>query len=1047
MTYSTQPELAPAFGSRAAQLGRSPADGLFGQTQSELAQPADSKPIRPALDMLGISTHSNGSLSPTSPTSSTSFASGRRSPSTARSSPDLTQHLNGFNMPLSTAGPAPSPPVNPLYQLSAEMTAKARARDAVGQPEVRPSSSSANQPNRAGEFAHLTGLIKQEARHEVQLEHSLSVNSNISSHKEQVPAGQGSHSARRVMVGSDRLSLNSFDSADDPFPKPEQGSAEPPLDSVLVKHKEDDQSFTDQLRMHRAERQAERRTASNSISNGSASPTIKGKERAPNQEVQDALERTLPPGSPPLHQSALGDDQPHSPPLNGRRSPQKELLLPRMAAGRKERDSDRHSPRLSGNANGMIRVPERSPRLNSGFVVTSRKERPPSPEAARIEPRLSPQLTPNSNLKPLKLAGSASPPHQTGSYFASSPPDLKLGPAYVTSPVELVQLEPAEVYKQNGNPPPSSTSLLSVNRGTPPPMRRANTTGSPSLLAPPSPSPPALNSQPSRLSPQRSSSFPLRTDHSSVNADEEGDEVEESIAAQALAIRKARAEKKLEQAMGSGAASGAGIGLGHSTSVSSGAGGAPLKRRSTRLGSQSDGPTGAGVLVGNLIGQDHANYVLMYNMLTGIRIGVSRCQAKMARPITDADYTARHKFSFDIVGNELTPSTKYDFKFKDYAPWIFRDIREFFYLDPSDYLVSLTAKYILSELGSPGKSGSFFYFSRDYRFIIKTIHHSEHKFLRSVLKEYHEYIKANPHTLLSRFYGLHRVKLPRGRKIHFVIMNNLFPPHRDIHETYDLKGSAIGRLYPEEKAAANPRGILKDLNWLGRQRELRLGPEKKALFEEQLKRDTQLMQRLGIMDYSLLTGIHHLAKGNTENVRDGLLTVFQPDTVKLHRTPTQLKRIQAANAVRAAVDRSNPQALDVTANLPGHDSAADRQRFLFYRDEGGLKATGDANEDLDDIYYLGIIDILTPYRCVKRLEHFWKGLQHDKHMISAVPPKEYGDRFLSFIYSIIRGNDKSTRPKMYENGQVPEGAAQGKEQESKAPEVPGAEGPTTKEVE
>jgi 1-phosphatidylinositol-4-phosphate 5-kinase len=135
----------------------------------------------------------------------------------------------------------------------------------------------------------------------------------------------------------------------------------------------------------------------------------------------------------------------------------------------------------------------------------------------------------------------------------------------------------------------------------------------------------------------------------------------------------------------------------------------------------------------------------------------------------------------------LTPSTKYDFKFKDYAPWVFRELREYFCLDPSDYLVSLTAKYILSELGSPGKSGSFFYFSRDYRFIIKTIRHSEHKFLRKILKEYHEYIKKNPHTLLSRFYGLHRVKLPRGRKIHFVIMNNLFPPHRDIHETYDLK--------------------------------------------------------------------------------------------------------------------------------------------------------------------------------------------------------------------------------------------------------------------
>lgn len=139
----------------------------------------------------------------------------------------------------------------------------------------------------------------------------------------------------------------------------------------------------------------------------------------------------------------------------------------------------------------------------------------------------------------------------------------------------------------------------------------------------------------------------------------------------------------------------------------------------------------------------------------------------------------------------MTPSAKYDFKFKDYAPWVFRELREHFHLDPADYLLSLTAKYILSELGSPGKSGSFFYFSRDYRFIIKTIHHAEHKFLRNILRQYHEHVKSNPHTLLSRFYGLHRVKLPRGRKIHFVIMNNLFPPHRDIHETYDLKVSLM----------------------------------------------------------------------------------------------------------------------------------------------------------------------------------------------------------------------------------------------------------------
>ena len=93
---------------------------------------------------------------------------------------------------------------------------------------------------------------------------------------------------------------------------------------------------------------------------------------------------------------------------------------------------------------------------------------------------------------------------------------------------------------------------------------------------------------------------------------------------------------------------------------------------------------------------------------------------------------------------------------------MFRELREdSFHLDPADYLLSLPAKYILSELGSPGKSGSFFYFSRDYRFIIKTIHHTEHAYLRRILPRYYEHVKNNPHTLVSRFYGLHRVKLPR----------------------------------------------------------------------------------------------------------------------------------------------------------------------------------------------------------------------------------------------------------------------------------------------
>lgn len=227
------------------------------------------------------------------------------------------------------------------------------------------------------------------------------------------------------------------------------------------------------------------------------------------------------------------------------------------------------------------------------------------------------------------------------------------------------------------------------------------------------------------------------------------------------------------------------------------------------------------------------------------------------------------------MGNELTPSAKYDFKFKDYAPWVFRHLREdIFHLDPADYLLSLTARYILSELGSPGKSGSFFYFSRDYRFIIKTIRHSEHKFLLSILRRYFDFVKDNPHTLLSRFYGLHRVKLPRGKKIHFVIMNNLFPPHKDIHETFDLKGSTVGREYPETKVAENPGAVLKDLNWIKWGKRLELGPEKRALLSEQLRRDADFLKSVYVMDYSLLVGIHNMERGNRDKVRKNTLKVF-----------------------------------------------------------------------------------------------------------------------------------------------------------------------------
>ncbi|KAI0418959.1 hypothetical protein F5X98DRAFT_96996 [Xylaria grammica] len=427
------------------------------------------------------------------------------------------------------------------------------------------------------------------------------------------------------------------------------------------------------------------------------------------------------------------------------------------------------------------------------------------------------------------------------------------------------------------------------------------------------------------------------------------------------------------------------------------------------------------VLVGTKVDENHANWTTAYNMLTGIRVSVSRTNAKLDRPLTDDDFEAKQKSTFDIAGNELVPSAKYDFKFKDYAPWVFRHLRALFRLDPADYLMSLTGKYILSELGSPGKSGSFFYFSRDYKYIIKTIHHGEHKFLRKILKEYYNHVIDNPNTLLSQFYGLHRVKMPYGKKIHFVVMNNLFPPHKDIHTTFDLKGSTIGRDYKEEDLEKNPRATLKDLNWLRRTRHLELGLQKRQLFLQQLQRDVKLLQKLKIMDYSLLIGMHDLRKGNGENLRDKTLQVFNPGGAGqtddgpdpnqvLMRTPSKLESARKARELRQMVKAERPVPMRQTSDrMPDELAEGHSRGGVFYNDDGGLRATHEDNTPGEEVYYLGVIDCLTHYGMIKKIEHFWKGLSSDRTQISALPPDEYGERFLKFMSGITMSPEEAAR--------------------------------------
>lgn len=407
------------------------------------------------------------------------------------------------------------------------------------------------------------------------------------------------------------------------------------------------------------------------------------------------------------------------------------------------------------------------------------------------------------------------------------------------------------------------------------------------------------------------------------------------------------------------------------------------------------------VILGNKIDEGHRNFVMAYNMLTGIRVAVSGCSGVM-KSLSDSDFRSTKKLTFNADGSELTPSSKYDFKFKDYCPEVFRELRSLFGIDPADYLMSITGKYILSELGSPGKSGSFFYYSRDFRFIIKTIHHAEHKQLRRILKTYYSHVKENPNTLVSQFYGLHRLKVNGGmKKIHFIVMNNLFPPHRDIHLKYDLKGSTWGRYTridttnndkdkdgKEEQKKDISDFTLKDLNWLEREDKIKFGPEKRQIFTQQLEADVKFMKKINVMDYSLLLGVHDVKKGNSLTTEK--LSVYEPKS-----------------NVRSELFKTNPRDIDRGVDLP-RSVFPGRSKYIFYGHDGGIRATDEEDKPLPEIYYLGIIDCLTNYSFKKRLETLWRSLSHSRSTISAIPAKEYGDRFVNFIRAGISTNKVKT---------------------------------------
>ncbi|KAJ4774577.1 Phosphatidylinositol 4-phosphate 5-kinase 4 [Rhynchospora pubera] len=372
---------------------------------------------------------------------------------------------------------------------------------------------------------------------------------------------------------------------------------------------------------------------------------------------------------------------------------------------------------------------------------------------------------------------------------------------------------------------------------------------------------------------------------------------------------------------------------------------------------------------GETICEGHRNYELMLNLQLGIRHAVGKQSAPTSLDLKASAFDPKEKVwtRFPPEGSKHTPPHQScDFRWKDYCPMVFRTLRKLFKVDPADYMLSICGDNALRELSSPGKSGSFFYLTSDDKYMIKTVKKAEVKVLLRMLPSYYKHVRSFENTLVTRFFGLHCVKLAgtTQRKVRFVIMGNLFCTEYPIHRRFDLKGSSHGRITDKPETEIDETTTLKDLdlNFIFR--------FQKSWFQEfcrQVDRDSDFLEQERIMDYSLLVGVHFLPADDTEKRTNGTPRAEDSDS-------TRWSTMKLGIGMPARVEQI--VRTDVVSDLIG-------------------EPTGEFHSV---ILYFGIIDILQDYDISKKLEHAYKSMQYDPTSISAVDPRLYSKRFRDFIF-------------------------------------------------
>mmetsp|Transcript_29118 Transcript_29118/g.51172 ORF Transcript_29118/g.51172 Transcript_29118/m.51172 type:complete len:579 (+) Transcript_29118:184-1920(+) len=434
--------------------------------------------------------------------------------------------------------------------------------------------------------------------------------------------------------------------------------------------------------------------------------------------------------------------------------------------------------------------------------------------------------------------------------------------------------------------------------------------------------------------------------------------------------------------------------------------------------------------------KNHPEFELTFDMQIGIRHVIGMEQGGVmgntshwshTHPMLE-DFEETISLEFPREGSNKQPFTpphsSRDFDFKSYAPKIFHRIRDRFGINNIKFITSVCGNFEYLSFKTNSKSGQFFFYSHDKRYMLKTMTRKECSLLMKILPSYYQHVMENPNTLLCRFYGMHRVK-PAGkmRSFHFLIMESVFDTSLEIHQIFDLKGSMVNRF------AKRGESVFKDIDFVDNNFMFRLPDKVAKTLKSVVRKDSGFLKECNLMDYSLLVGVHYRngkqrkieykqdrirrmkdkevkqAKAVPLGVPKKYNIISQPKKENVQMSQELAKEFQVFSkkfAGRLSGSAKVEESLhDIKAEnkITASDSQLCCNTHAPYMPEhhGGLRSAEVSGAPGNEVYYVGIIDILTQYGFKKGMEHNLTSMFKDGNLISCVHPKIYGNRFEDFI--------------------------------------------------